>query len=115
MYRKAAAALCALALLGVGVGVSVALGGEVKGPPGTTPSTNEATNTTGAPSHASSVCAYNGLNDLNPNQGQVTDQTQNPHNQGIPGQAGAGPNAQTVGTGSPGHPTCGKDTNPEPH
>ena len=120
MYKKAAAALCALALMGVGVvvGVGVALGGEIKGPPGTTTSTNESTNTTGAPSHASSVCAYNGLNDLNPEQGQVTDQTQNPHNQGVPGQAGAGPNAQaadTTGTVGPGNPRCGKDSNPEPH
>jgi hypothetical protein len=111
MYRKAAAALCAVVLIGVGLGVSVALGGEVKGPPSTTTSTNERTDTTGAPSHASSICAYNGLNDMNPDQGQVTDQTQNPHNQGAPGQAGVGNN----GSGTPGDPTCGKDSNPEPH
>src|SRR4051794_13506180 len=110
MYRKAAAALCAIVLVGVGVGASVALGGEVKGPPGTTTVTTR-TNPTGAPSHSSSVCSYNGLNDLNPEQGQVTEQTQTPHNQGAPGQAGAGPN----GSGTPGAPTCGKDSNPEPH
>jgi hypothetical protein len=112
MYKtKIAAALCAAVLAGVGVGVSVALGGEVKGPPGTTTSTNESTNPTGAPSHSSSICSFNGLNDLNPNQGQVTEQTQNPHNQGVPGQAGA----DAAGSGTPGDPTCGRDSNPEPH
>jgi hypothetical protein len=110
MYRKAAAVLCAVVLIGVGVGASVALGGEVKGPPGKTTVTTR-TNPTGAPSHSSSVCSYNGLNDMNPNQGQVTTQTQTPHNQGSPGDAGAGPN----GSGVPGQPTCGKDSNPEPH
>jgi hypothetical protein len=110
MYRQVAAAFCAVVLISVGVGVGVALGGEVKGPPGTTTSTTR-TNPTGAPSHSSSVCSYNGLNDLNPNQGQVTEQTQTPHNQGSPGEAGAGPN----GSGIPGAPTCGRDSNPEPH
>jgi hypothetical protein len=111
MYKtKVAAALCVAALAGVGVAASVALGGEVKGPPGTT-TTNTRTNPTGAPSHSSSICSYNGLNDMNPDQGQVTEQTQTPHNQGSPGQAGAGPN----GSGTPGDPTCGKDSNPEPH
>ena len=116
MHKKVVAALCAVVLAGVGVAASVALGGEVKGPPGTiTTSTNEATNTTGAPSHSHSICAFNGLNDLNPNQGQVTDQTQTPANQGIPGEAGAGPNAQQLGEGSPGDPTCGGGSNtPDP-
>ena len=45
----------ALAVLVAGAGFA----GEVKGPPGTAPNTNE----TGAPSHANSGCAYSGLND----------------------------------------------------
>jgi hypothetical protein len=106
MYRKAAAALCAFALMGVGVGVSVALAGEVTGPPGS--STSVPTKTTGAPSHSSSICSFNGLNDRQPGQGQTTEQTQTPHNQGVPGQAGA----DAAGSGTPGDPTCGRDSNP---
>jgi len=110
MRKKVAAALCAAILVGVGVAASVALGGEVKGPPGTTAVTTR-TNPTGAPSHSSSICSYNGLNDKVIGQGQTTEQTQTPHNQGSPGEAGVGNN----GSGVPGDPNCGKDSNPEPH
>jgi hypothetical protein len=103
MYRKAAAAICALALMGVGVGVSVALAGEVTGPPGS--STNVPTKATGAPEHSNSVCSFNGLNDFN--QGPQVERTQTPANQGVPGQAGA----DAAGTGTPGDPTCGGGSN----
>jgi hypothetical protein len=85
MSKKAlfAAVFCAAA---VG-GPVAAFAGEVKGPPGTPNSTN----TTGAPEHANSVCAFNGLNDLNPEQGQTTSIVQTPGNQAeFPGQAGHG-------------------------
>jgi hypothetical protein len=54
---------------------------------------------TGAPAHANSICAYNGLNDMNPAQGQIASFLQTPHNQGSPGDAG--------------HGTCAGGTNPE--
>lgn len=56
----------------VGVGASPAWAGEVKGPPGTPSSTND----TAAPSHANSICAFSGLNDLNPAFGQTVSQVQ---------------------------------------
>jgi hypothetical protein len=66
----------------VGVCANVALAGEVKGPPGTpcggttgvvcTPSFND----TGAPAHANSICAFSGLNDMNPAFGQTASQVQ---------------------------------------
>jgi hypothetical protein len=104
MYRKYAAAFCAAASIGVaGVGVSVALGGEVTGPPGS--ATNPPTNATGAPEHSNSICSFNGLNDFN--QGPKIERTQTPANQGVPGQAGA----DAAGSGTPGRPTCGGGSN----
>src|SRR6478736_5700907 len=103
MYTKFAAVLCAFALMGVGVGVSVAFGGEVTGPPGST--NNVPTNATGAPEHSNSICSFNGLNDFN--QGPKVERTQTPHNQGVPGEAGAGP----AGSGTPGQPNCGGGSN----
>jgi hypothetical protein len=49
------------------------------------------------------------LNDMNPAQGPIDVIVQTPHTQGVPGQAGAGPN----GSGVPGSPTCGGGSNPE--
>ena len=60
----AAVAVAALA----GVGASGALAGEVKGPPGTVANTND----TAAPTHANSICAFSGLNDLDPTGGAQT-------------------------------------------
>jgi hypothetical protein len=84
-----AATVCAAALLGAGAGAAFA--GEVAGPPGTP---NEpfsgSGKSTGAPTHASSICAFNGLNDMNPLQGQIEFIVQTPHNQGSPGDAGHG-------------------------
>lgn len=48
------------------VASAVASAGEVKGPPGT----EDSTNVTGAPAHANSACAYSGLNDFDPEEGQ---------------------------------------------
>ena len=111
MRKTFAAMVCAAAV--AGLSASAALAGEVQGPPGTpgtfrTQAQVDAIRT-GAPAHASSICAYNGLNDLVENQGQNTSIVQTPHNQGSPGEAGAGPK----GSGTPGSPTCGRGTNPE--
>jgi hypothetical protein len=52
--------------------VSVALAGEVKGPPGQIDNTN----TTGALEHARSACAASGLNDFDSAEGQNASQVQ---------------------------------------
>lgn len=54
------------------LGAGSALGGEVKGPPGTLNNTNE----TGALDHANSACAASGLNDLDTSSGQTASQVQ---------------------------------------
>ena len=106
--RLFAIAFCATAL--VGVSASGALAGEIQGPPGTPNEAGSGSgNRTGAPAHSQSICSYNGLNDMNPDQGPIDKTTQTPHNQGTPGEAGAGPN----GSGTPGSPTCGRGSNPE--
>jgi hypothetical protein len=108
MRKKLAAVSCAAVVAGLSAGAAFA--GEVIGPPGTPDVAFSGSNErTGAPEHASSICAYNGLNDLNPEQGPISSIVQTPANQGIPGQAGADP----AGTGEPGSPTCGRETNPE--
>jgi hypothetical protein len=93
-----AAATCAVAVAGAGAGAASA--GEIQGPPGTPGvAFSGSGNRTGAPAHANSICAYNGLNDLNPEQGPINSIVQTPHNQGSPGEAG--------------HGTCAGGTNPE--
>ena len=93
-----AAAICALAI--AGVGATAASAGEVQGPPGTPGvAFSGSGNRTGAPAHSNSICSYNGLNDMNPNQGQIGSIVQTPHNQGSPGDAG--------------HGACRGGTNPE--
>jgi hypothetical protein len=92
-----AAAACAVAVAGVSAGGAFA--GEVHGPPGTPGVANSGSGeSTGAPEHSNSVCSYNGLNDMNPDQGQIDEIVQTPHNQGSPGDAG--------------HGTCAGGTNP---
>jgi hypothetical protein len=87
--RSLAVALCAVAL--AGVGASGALAGEVKGPPGTPGVAGSGSGQpTGARANSNSLCAYNGLNDMNPEQGQIDFIVQTPHNQGSPGDAGHG-------------------------
>ena len=84
-----AAAACGAALAGASAGAASA--GEVTGPPGTpgVPFSGSGVST-GAPEHANSICAFNGLNDMNPDQGQFEFIVQTPHNQGSPGDAGHG-------------------------
>jgi hypothetical protein len=65
--------------------------GEVTGPPGTPNVAGSGSgHRTGAFYNANSICAFNGLNDMNPAQGPIDQITQNPHNQGSPGDAGHG-------------------------
>jgi hypothetical protein len=100
MLRKAtiATAVCACALLVGGTGPVFA--GEVTGRPGTPDIAFSGSGVrTGAPAHSNSICSYNGLNDMNPEQGPIHFIVQTPHNQGSPGDAG--------------HGTCAGGTNPE--
>jgi hypothetical protein len=108
MGRRFAALACVV--VAAGLSATVALAGEVTGPPGTpgVPFSGSGVRT-GAPAHASSICAYNGLNDMNPAQGPISSFVQTPHNQGSPGEAGA----DAAGSGTPGAPTCGRGSNPE--
>jgi hypothetical protein len=97
MPKHFAAAICAAVVAGLSAGA--ALAGEVTGPPGTPGvAFSGSGQETGAPAHANSICAYNGLNDMDPDQGQIDSFLQTPHNQGSPGDAG--------------HGTCAGGTNP---
>jgi hypothetical protein len=108
MRRTLAAAMCAAVVAALSAGAAFA--GEVTGPPGTPNVAGSGSGVrTHAPQHSQSICSYNGLNDMNPNQGPIDSIVQTPHNQGVPGQAGAGPS----GSGTPGAPTCGRGSNPE--
>ena len=79
------------ATLFVSLTVGAALAGEVTGPPGTPDQPFSGSgHRTGAFENANSICAFNGLNDMNPDQGPIHEITQNPHNQGSPGDAGHG-------------------------
>ena len=90
--RLLAAAFCAAAL--AGAGVSSAIAGEVKGPPGTGPRTQEQVdaNATAAPAHSNSICSFSGLNDMIPGQGPIDFHVQSPgqdvRNGGAPGIPG---------------------------
>jgi hypothetical protein len=85
-FSRSAVAVCAAFLMALSSGT--AFGGEVKGPPTPvgTPNTNL---NLAARFHANSVCAFSGLNDRQPGQGQVTEQTQTPADF-APGSAGHG-------------------------
>src|SRR5881409_498172 len=92
------AAICAAAVVGGSAGVAWA--GEVTGRPGTpNVAFSGSGDRTGAPAHSNSICSYNGLNDMNPDQGPINSIVQTPHTQGSPGDAG--------------HGTCAGGTNPE--
>ena len=62
------------------------------GPPGTpgVPGSAQPDLSTAAPFNSQSICSYNGLNDMQLGQGQITYIVQTPHNQGSPGDAGHG-------------------------
>jgi hypothetical protein len=98
MGKWCAAAVCAAVVAGLGAGA--ALAGEVKGPPGTPGvAFSGSGDRTAAPANSNSICSYNGLNDMNPDQGPINSIVQTPHNQGSPGDAG--------------HGACRGGTNPE--
>jgi hypothetical protein len=89
-----ALAMCAVGVVGVGAGSAFA--GEVKGPPGIPGEAgSSAEEFTAAPTHANSICAFSGLNDLNEEFGQVETRTQSPGTEhrlgntppGVPGEA----------------------------
>jgi hypothetical protein len=88
------AAVCTLAL--VGASAAPALAGEVKGPPGTPKVIGSGSEEdTQAPTHAKSICAFSGLNDFRPENGQIKVITQSPGTEhrlgntppGVPGEA----------------------------
>ena len=98
MRTKLAVTACAAVIAALSAGT--ALAGEVQGPPGTPGVAGSGSgNRTGAPAHSNSICSYNGLNDMNPDQGPIDNIVQTPHTQGFPGAAG--------------HGTCAGGTNPE--
>ena len=89
MRKTFAAAFCAAVV--AGLGASAALAGEVTGPPGTPNVAGSGSGKqTGAFLNANSICAFNGLNDMNPLQGPIAVIVQTPHTQGVPGEAGHG-------------------------
>jgi hypothetical protein len=98
MRTKLMTAICAVIVAGTTAGAAFA--GEVTGKPGTpnVPFSGSGVRT-GAPAHSNSICSYNGLNDMNPDQGPIGSIVQTPHTQGSPGDAG--------------HGTCAGGTNPE--
>ena len=89
MRKTFAAAMCAAIV--AGLSASAAFAGEVAGPPGTAGvAFSGSGKQTGAFRNANSICAFNGLNDMNPNQGPIDNIVQTPHTQGSPGEAGHG-------------------------
>ena len=105
MRTKSIFATAVCAVIVAGVSVSAAFAGEVKGPPGTGPRTQEQVNAirTGAPAHSNSICSYSGLNDMIPGQGPIDFHVQSP---GQDVRNGGAP-------GLPGHGTCAGGSNPE--
>jgi hypothetical protein len=89
MHTKSLLVVAASAAALAGFSVGPAFAGEVAGPPGTP---NEPFSGSGKPTgirgHANSICAFNGLNDMDPEQGPIDSIVQTPHTQGVPGQAG---------------------------
>jgi hypothetical protein len=75
---RLAAAVCAATFAAVGAGS--ALAGEVKGPPGTGPRTQEEVDliATAAPAHSNSICSFSGLNDMIVGQGPIDFHVQSP-------------------------------------
>ena len=88
--RRLGLAVSSTALV-LSLSASAAMAGEITGRPGTPDVPFSGTgHRTGAFENANSICAFNGLNDMNPEQGPIHEITQNPHNQGSPGDAGHG-------------------------
>jgi len=90
-FMRKLALAASVATLVASLTAGMALAGEVTGPPGTPDQPFSGSgHQTGAFLNANSICAFNGLNDMNPDQGPIHEITQNPHNQGSPGDAGHG-------------------------
>jgi len=94
--RKSMLALAACAVAVVGGSGAAAFAGEVKGPPGTPGVAGSGSEeNTAAPTHANSICAFSGLNDLREGFGQIETRTQSPGTEhrlgntppGVPGEA----------------------------
>lgn len=79
MRRLIAVASCAVAVVALSAGS--ALAGEITG---------NGKPTAVASGVARSLCAFNGLNDLNPEQGQTTSKVQTPRDGPFPGAAAFG-------------------------
>jgi hypothetical protein len=89
-----ALAVCAVGVVGGGAGTAFA--GEVVGPPGTPGVFGSGSERdTAAPTHANSICAFSGLNDMRVGFGQIETITQSPGTEhrlgntppGVPGEA----------------------------
>lgn len=104
MRAKLTVAACAALIAAASAGAAFA--GEVKGPPGTGPRTQQQVDAmrTAAPAHSNSICSFSGLNDLIPGQGPIDFHVQSP---GQDVRTGIAP------PGSPGHGTCAGGSNPE--
>jgi len=90
-HTKSALTAAFFAVVLVGGSSSAAFAGEVTGRPGIPGQPNSGSGVrTGAPEHSNSLCSYNGLNDMNPQQGPIDVIVQTPHTQGVPGEAGHG-------------------------
>ena len=86
--RLLAIGACAAAL--TGFGANAALAGEITGPPGKPNEPGSAQGKpTAAPANSNSICSFSGLNDMNPEQGQIDRITQTPKDF-APGDAGHG-------------------------
>ena len=100
MFRTKAFVAAAVFAVVLGGSAGVAWAGEVTGRPGIPGQEFSGSGVrTGAPAHSQSICSYNGLNDMNPDEGPIDSIVQTPHTQGSPGDAG--------------HGTCAGGTNPE--
>jgi hypothetical protein len=73
MRKRLLAGICAAGVFAA-LAAGAATAGEVKGPPGTGPRTQEQVDAarTAAPEHSNSICSYSGLNDKIPGQGRST-------------------------------------------
>ena len=90
-FLRRLAIAASVATLVASLTAGAAMAGEVTGPPGTPDVPNSGSGRqTGAFFNANSICAFNGLNDMNPLQGPIHFIVQTPHTQGSPGDAGHG-------------------------
>jgi hypothetical protein len=91
MRTKPLLAVAASAAAVAALSAGPAFAGEITGPPGIPDKAGSALGKpTGAVLHSNSICAFNGLNDMNPDQGPIHFIVQTPHTQGSPGEAGHG-------------------------